>query len=60
MLYGFICDARCLYEYADEYDVIHTGGLLRSPRLFLLSVMETSDSLWANYFTMLAGDSPFG
>lgn len=60
-MHGFICDARCLCEYADECDVIHTEGVLRSPCLFLLSVMETSDSLvGANYFTMLAGDSPFG
>lgn len=60
MLHGFICDAGCLCEYADEYDVIHTEGPLHSPCLFLLSVMETSDSLGANYSTILAGDSPFG
>lgn len=60
MLRGFICDARCLCEYADEYDVIHTEGPLRSPCLVLLSVMETSDSLGEHYFTILAGDSPFG
>lgn len=60
MLHGCIGDACCLCEYADEYEVIHTVGLLRSPSLFLLSGMETSDSLGVNYFPLSAGDSPFG